>query len=113
MKIIHYTGVTPAPVTQEGAEQVTIRWLVAKEDGAPTFAMRLFEIESGGHTPTHRHSWEHEVFILEGDAAVVREGREVPIRPGTAVYVPPGEEHGFVNKGKTAVRMLCMVPVRK
>ena len=111
MKIIHYTDLAPSPVTMEGAERTTIRWLIAKEDGAPTFAMRLFEIETGGHTPVHRHPREHEVFLLEGDAAVVRGGQEVPVGPGTAVYVPSGEEHGFVNKGETPVRMLCMVPI--
>ncbi|HEX9934727.1 MAG TPA: cupin domain-containing protein [bacterium] len=111
MKIVRYEDVSPQPVTQEGADQVNIRWLIAKEDGAPHFAMRLFEIKPGGHTPIHRHSNEHEVFFLEGEAAVVRDGKEVPVSPGTAVYVPPDEEHGFINRGKGVVRMLCMVPI--
>lgn len=111
MKILHYQEMEPQPVTMEGAEKVSIRWLIAKEDGAPHFAMRLFEIQPGGHTPVHTHAGEHEVFILEGDAAVVREGREVSVKPGTAVFVPGEELHGFINKGKTIMRMLCMVPV--
>jgi quercetin dioxygenase-like cupin family protein len=111
MKIIHYQEMEPKPVTTEGAENVNIRWLIAKEDGAPHFAMRLFEIQAGGHTPLHKHRQEHEVFILEGDAAVIKNGEEVLIKPGTAVFIPPEEEHGFVNKGKSVMRMLCMVTV--
>jgi len=111
MKIIHFQEMAPQPVTMEGAEKVTIRWLIAKDDGAPHFAMRLFEIQPGGHTPVHAHRGEHEVFILEGDSAVVKDGKEVPVKPGTAVYVLPEEMHGFINKGKTVMRMLCLVPV--
>jgi quercetin dioxygenase-like cupin family protein len=111
MKIMHFQEMEPKPVTMEGAESVTIRWLIAKEDGAPHFAMRLFEIQPGGHTPIHSHLGEHEVFILEGDAAVVKEGKEIFVKPGTAVFVPSGEMHGFVNKGKTVMRMLCLIPI--
>jgi quercetin dioxygenase-like cupin family protein len=111
MKILPYKEMDPTPVTMEGAEGVTIRWLIAKEDGAPHFAMRLFEVEPGGHSPLHTHEGEHEVFILEGEAAVWRDGDEVPVKSGTAVYVPPGEKHAFYNKGEGVLRFLCMVPV--
>ena len=47
MKIIHYDEVELEPVTAEGAEKAQIRWLIAQKDGAPTFAMRMFEIELG------------------------------------------------------------------
>jgi quercetin dioxygenase-like cupin family protein len=55
MKIIQFREMEPKPVTAEGAEAVTVRWLIAKEDGAPHFAMRLFEIQALGHTPLHSH----------------------------------------------------------
>lgn len=111
MKIMHFQEMEPKPVTMEGAESVNVRWLIAKEDGAPHFAMRLFEIQPGGHTPVHSHPGEHEVFILEGDAAVVKDGKNVPVKPGTAVFVPSEETHGFVNQGKTVMRMLCLIPI--
>lgn len=85
--------------------------LIAREDGAPNFAMRLFEIAPGGQTPLHIHSNEHEVFVLEGEGTVWREGKDVPIPPGTAVFVPGGEKHCFKNSGNAAFRFLCLVPV--
>jgi quercetin dioxygenase-like cupin family protein len=111
MKIIHYQSIDPKPVTTEGAKDVTIRWLIAKTDGAPNFAMRLFEIQPGGQTPLHSHEQEHEVFILEGEAAVWKEGEEALVRPGTAVFIPSEERHCFFNKGKSVMRFLCLVPV--
>ena len=110
MKILNYKDMAPSAVETEGAEGVTIRWLIAKEDGAPNFAMRLFEIEPGGHTPLHTHSTEHEVFILDGEGAVWKEGEEVLFGPGTAIFVLPGEKHCFKNRGEDTLRFICMVP---
>jgi len=111
MKILHYEEMTADPVRMEGAEGVTVRWLIAKEDGAPSFAMRLFEVEPGGTTPLHTHDSEHEVFILDGEGGVWREGKEVAVGPGTAIFVEPGEKHCFKNKGQGVLRFLCMVPI--
>ena len=111
MKIIQYEEMEPSPVETKEAVGVTVRWLIAKEDGASNFAMRLFEVEPGGSTPLHTHPAEHEVFILEGEGAVWREGKEVPFRPGTAIFVSPGEKHCFRNKGEGVLRFLCMIPV--
>jgi len=111
MKIVHYQDVGADPVTTEEAKGVTIRLLITKDDGAPGFAMRLFEIAPGGRTPLHTHKNEHEVFVLEGEGSVWREGKDVPLRPGTAVFVPGGEQHCFKNTGREAFKFLCLVPV--
>jgi quercetin dioxygenase-like cupin family protein len=111
MKIIHFEEIRADPVEMEEARDVTIRWLIAKEDGAPHFAMRLFDIQPGGQTPLHIHEGEHEVFIVSGTGAVWREGEEVPVKAGTAIFVPPGEKHCFLNKGPDVLRFLCIVPV--
>jgi quercetin dioxygenase-like cupin family protein len=111
MRIVHADDVPKKPVEMEGATGVTIRWLVSGEDGAPTFAMRLFEIEPGGRTPLHTHGNEHEVYVLDGQGAVWRNGSDVPVRPGTAIFVPGGEKHCFKNPGTTPFRFLCLVPV--
>jgi quercetin dioxygenase-like cupin family protein len=111
MKIVHYSDVPAAPVEAAGSVGVQIRWLIAKDDGAPNFAMRHFEIAPGGRTPQHHHPWEHEVFVLEGNGAVLRDGKEVPLNSGMAVFVPGEEDHCFLNKGETPFRFLCLIPV--
>jgi quercetin dioxygenase-like cupin family protein len=98
-------------VITEGAAGVTIRWLISKNDGAPRFQMRLFEVAPAGHTPLHTHEWEHEVFILEGEGILTFEGDENRFSAGHFVFVPEGSEHSFRNTGPDTLRFLCIVPV--
>ena len=65
MKIEKSSNITKKPVEMEGAKDVDIRWLISKEDGAENFAMRMFELQPGGHTPLHTHPQEHEVFVVD------------------------------------------------
>jgi quercetin dioxygenase-like cupin family protein len=111
MQIIHPEDIAASPVVTEGAEKTTIRQLITAETGAPTFAMRLFEVAPGGHTPLHDHAWEHEVFILEGRAEVVQDTGPTPIAPGDAILLMPGERHQIRSVGDTPVRLLCMIPL--
>jgi quercetin dioxygenase-like cupin family protein len=100
-----------APVMEEGAEGVKIKWLLDKSVGAPTFAMRHFTIQPGGHTPLHSHDWEHEVYVLEGKGFVKHQDREYEIGPADAIFVPPNELHQFRSTESSHLRFLCMVPL--
>ena len=112
MKVISSEAVPPRPVTQEGARETTIRELITDREGAPTFAMRLFEVAPGGHTPFHAHAWEHEVYILEGAGQLALADGPHPFSAGDAVFVPPDEQHQFLNTGQTTLRFLCLIPVQ-
>jgi len=111
MKVLRVSDVPAQPVTDEGAKGATVRWLIARPERAPNFAMRLFELEPGGATPLHEHAWEHEVYVLDGTLQVVGEQGPVEVSAGTAVLVMPGERHQFRNAGNAVGRMLCMVPL--
>jgi quercetin dioxygenase-like cupin family protein len=91
-------------------EGVTLRWVVAKEDGAPRFAMRVIEVAPGKATAHHQHWWEHEVYVLAGEGIVKGAGAEHPLREGSVVFVPGEEMHQFVNTGAGPLRFICMVP---
>jgi len=100
-----------AIVEEEGAEGVKVKWLLDKSIGTPTFAMRHFTIEPGGRTPLHRHGWEHEVYVLEGEGLVRDEDREYAIRSGDAIFIPPNRLHQFRGTESAHLKFLCMVPV--
>lgn len=103
--------ILPQPVDSPGAEGVTIRWLIGSDDpGADHFLMRQFEVVPGGHTPRHRHRWEHEVYVLAGQGLVLAEDGQHRIRAGDAVLVPAGLEHQFLNDGSAPLRFLCLIP---
>ena len=96
----------------EGTSGLKVRWLIAKDTGAPNFAMRLFEMKPGGYSPLHTHPWEHEVFVLEGEGIVVGEDEERRFRAGDVVFIAPNEKHQFINKGVLTLKFLCLVPIR-
>lgn len=110
MKLEKSSNVAKAPVQIEGAKDVEIRWLISKEDGAENFALRMFEIQPGGHTPLHTHPQEHEVFIVEGRGTLVYEGQEHDFGAEHVIFVPPNKEHRFMNTGDSLLRMLCIIP---
>ena len=110
LKIGRATGIPAREVTTEGAKGVTIRWLVSKNDGAPGFQMRLFEVAPGGKTPLHTHEWEHEVYILEGEGVLTYEGEERQFSKGFFAFVPPGRKHSFSNTGEGILSFICVVP---
>jgi quercetin dioxygenase-like cupin family protein len=110
MKLAHFNQVELQPVNIEGAAGTQIRWLIAEKDGAPNFALRMFEVEAGGHTPYHKHAWEHEVYCLEGEGIFVFEGNDYAFKAHDTIYVDPNKMHQFKNSGKGKMKFLCIIP---
>jgi quercetin dioxygenase-like cupin family protein len=98
-------------VTQYGSTGTTIRWLINRDNGARTFAMRRFEVQPGGEIPLHGHEADHEIYILSGEGMAYTNKQEVAIKPDMFLYVPPHEEHGYRNTGKTPLVFICVIPL--
>jgi quercetin dioxygenase-like cupin family protein len=112
-KVFRYDSVKAEDVTTEGAVKVKVRWLITKEMGAKNFAMRVFEVEPNGYTPLHSHSWEHEIFVLEGNGQLFDGEKTTPLKPAETVFVPPNERHQFKNSGQTTLKFICLIPYTK
>jgi quercetin dioxygenase-like cupin family protein len=95
---------------QPALEGVTMRVVIGPEEGAPFFNMRVFEVQPGHASPHHSHWWEHEVFVLSGQAVIKSDQGDQPLRPGSTVFVPGGEMHQFRNTGDDVFRFICLVP---
>jgi quercetin dioxygenase-like cupin family protein len=109
MDVKHSFDVPPEAVV--GVPGVTIRWLWADQDGAPTFALRLFELEPEAATPRHSHGHEHEVYILGGQGLLRGKSEPRSLAAGDTVLVLPHDEHQFVNVGHEPLRFLCAIPL--
>ena len=94
----------------EDAKGVKKRVLISEADGAPNFIMRQFTIAPEGHTPYHKHSWEHEVYVLSGTGEARTGENVVKLSAGTVVLVLPDEEHNFSNTGQEPLNFLCTIP---
>ena len=104
--------VPKVPVDMEGAKDVEVRVLLGPADNAPTFAMRIFDLAPGGHTPYHDHGFEHEVMILSGDIAITTTEGDRPVKVGDVALITPGESHQFKNQSQTEpASFMCLVPI--
>jgi quercetin dioxygenase-like cupin family protein len=112
MKIRHYTDAALEDVTREGFDGVKARYVITDKEGAPHFAMRVFEFEPGGHTSLHQHSEEHEIFIVEGTIIAVNErGDEFSLEPGHTLFIPPNERHQLKNQSERGAKIICLIPL--
>ncbi|HID05345.1 MAG TPA: cupin domain-containing protein [Candidatus Caldiarchaeum subterraneum] len=94
------------------AEGVWVRYLVGEEQGAGRFYLRLYEVEPGGRTPLDRHVYEHEVYILQGVAALLYEEngmrRTREVKQGDVIFIASDEMHQFINIGEDKLVFLCV-----
>ena len=112
MKIASLRGIPAEKVEMDGAKNCQVQLAVTPRDGAPNFAMRVFEVAPGGHTPLHHHPYEHEIYVMEGQGTVWRNGEEMPIKPGDVLYIPPDEQHQFKNAANKPFKFICLIPAK-
>ena len=112
MKIANLKEIVADPVEMDGAKDCRIQLAITARDGAPNFAMRVFEIAPGGHTPLHHHPYEHEIYVMEGQGTIWRDGKEVLIKPGDVLYIPADEQHQFRNAAANPFKFMCLIPAK-
>jgi len=112
MKIISLDKVNKVKPYMEGADGIYKQVPISKDDGSPSFSLRVFTFEPGGQTPFHRHPGEHLNYVIEGNGAVVMEsGEEREIKKGDFALILPDEKHQFRNKSTTETMIvICAVP---
>jgi quercetin dioxygenase-like cupin family protein len=111
MYVVQAEDIPAQIVRDEDSEGASIRWLISQPQGAPNFAMRLVEVQPGGHSPYHSHGFEHEVYVLDGTGELVSPYASWTLRPGTVVFVPPDVRHNFRNTADVPLRFICCVPL--
>lgn len=109
MKVAPWLDTKPESI--EGFAGVSVRWVIDQPEGAPRFAMRVFEVSPGAEIPLHDHWYEQEMYFLDGRGAVLAEARARGVGAGDVVWVPPRERHGFRNLGDDVLRFICCVPL--
>lgn len=100
-------------VDMDGVKNVIRQVPISKNDGTPSFSFRVFTLGINGHTPYHRHSFEHVNYVISGNGAIVNEsGEELSIKTGDFAMILPDEKHQYRNKSESEpMVMICAVPV--
>lgn len=84
--------------------------LISEADGAPTFAIRRFELDPGASVPRHTNEVEHEQYVLAGEYTVGIDDEEYVVSEGDSLLIPAGVVHWYRNDGDEPGAFLCAVP---
>ncbi|HHS48839.1 MAG TPA: cupin domain-containing protein [Desulfurella acetivorans] len=60
--------------------------------------------------PSHSHSWEHEIFILDGECKIATGSVSKKVFKNAAVFIEPNIEHSYKNNSNKVLRFLCIIP---
>lgn len=83
-------------VAQRGA--VTWRDRFGGDAAAGTnMVMGVVRVRHGESLEPHRHSEPEAYYTLAGEGEVRVEDRQIPVRPGFAIYIPADALHGITN----------------
>ena len=100
---------TPNIINNSEMKDVKFYPFITKKDGAPNFAMRLFEVGPDGHTTRHKHEWEHEVYIVSGNGYVLEGDKKIRVERDCCIFIKSNELHQF-QAGENGLSMICVVP---
>jgi quercetin dioxygenase-like cupin family protein len=92
---------------------VMTRMLVSALTGAEHLCVFEQFCDPGRGAPTHLHTVEEVLTVLDGEAEVWLDGGRATLSAGQSVVVPAGRKHGFQNTGLTTlhVRATLAAPI--
>ncbi|HEU0288081.1 MAG TPA: cupin domain-containing protein [Nocardioidaceae bacterium] len=81
------------------------RWnAVAESDGAVHTGFGVCDLEPGGSVPTHVHSFEESVYVVDGVGRLDTSEGSFRLAPGDYALIPVGVPHRWRNDSSDRVR---------
>jgi mannose-6-phosphate isomerase-like protein (cupin superfamily) len=99
-----------ADVSQDGWDDAVrgrIRWRTLFSKGAtPSEGLTcgVAELGPGDWLALHRHAPPEVYYVCAGTGVVSLDGRELPVKPGSALFIPGMAEHGIRQTGTEILR---------
>ncbi|BAZ10879.1 cupin 2 domain-containing protein [Calothrix sp. NIES-4071] len=97
-------------ISPEDSNRLAIIFDTASANTSLTCCVEIFDV--GGKTPPNRHQWAVEMFfVLKGEGVAICDGKDVSIKTGDSLLIPPTGTHMIKNTGATRLYTLTiMVP---
>jgi len=81
--------------------------ILTREEKAKDLGGIFVVLVSGSGPPYHYHEKRESIIVaISGEATEILEGKEIPIKAGDVIYIPPGEKHTTVNRSDQEFRYL-------
>jgi mannose-6-phosphate isomerase-like protein (cupin superfamily) len=77
-----------------------------------TFEVRVYSLAKGAADPQTPHTEDEVYVVMEGRASFQAEGREVPLKPGSVLFVAKGVEHRFARIEEDLRVLVLFAPPR-
>jgi mannose-6-phosphate isomerase-like protein (cupin superfamily) len=115
-------GVVPLALDQAGAQQDgwddpvrgRLRWRTLFSQGLTQTAgmtCGVTELGPGDWLGLHRHAPPEVYYLFAGAGILSLDGREIPVKAGSAVFIPGMAEHGIRQTGNEILRLFYAFPV--
>ena len=91
-----------------------LRWRTLFSKGAtPSEGMTcgVAEFRPGEWLGLHRHAPPEIYYVFAGAGLMSLDGREIPVKAGSAVFIPGMAEHGIRQTGNETLRLFYAFPV--
>lgn len=109
--VVNSNRVGGEALANKGAEKVTVRYLIGEREGSSRFALRLYTVEEGGHTPLDQHAYEHHVYVLHGRGVMRTDDNGATLREineADSIFIPSNAVHQFINEQREPLVFLCV-----
>jgi mannose-6-phosphate isomerase-like protein (cupin superfamily) len=93
--------------TRPGVKDIKV---IYPETGMPTksLCVGIVEIDSGAHSPSHRHNCEEIYYVLSGKGYILTNDGRYEFKEGDAILNRENVFHSVYNKGKEKLRLLVV-----
>lgn len=91
-----------------------VRWRTLFSRGATLtteMTCGVAEFQPGDWLGLHRHAPAEVYYVVAGAGLMSLGGREIPVRAGSAVFIPSMAEHGIRQTGSEILRLFYVFPV--
>jgi quercetin dioxygenase-like cupin family protein len=102
--MITVIGQHPAAL-EEWRPGVMTRMLVSSVVGARELCLFEQFVAPGAGAPTHTHTVEEVLAVLDGTAEIWLHDDRATLQPGHSVIIPPSVPHGFNNVGAVTLHV--------
>ena len=113
--IIHAIGMPWETWTDPAvAGRSLVRWkdLIGRDRGASqALSLGVAEIPPGATLARHRHAAPEIYYVISGTGCVEVDGQDYPATAGSAVFIPGGALHAFINTGAVTITFVYVFPV--
>jgi len=94
-----------------GEGEITRRKFFGQSSRLP-IRMEVWELQpgvsEGGHTHGGDSALEEIYYFTQGKGVMWCDGKDVDVKAGDAIMVPPGVDHGFRNTGNEILKLVII-----